>query len=148
MSKTRCLIHIVFATKRREMTITENHKRDLYAYIYGIMKNNDCFVHRINGMPDHVHILADLHPTVALADLVKDVKQFSHKWIKNNADKFPMFSRWGEGYYAASLGINDLDGCKRYIINQESHHGGCNLLEEMKQMALVSGLTWHEDDWS
>lgn len=130
------------------MTLTEEYKRDLYGYILGIVKNKSCYLHRINGIPNHLHILLDLHPSVALADLVKDVKQFSHKWIKDNPEKFPLFDKWGEGYYAVSIGVNDLASCKRYIIDQENHHSGRDLLTEMEWMALTSGLTWYPDDWS
>lgn len=74
MSKTKCLIHLVFATKSRKTTILMPRKAELYNYIFGILKNNNCFVHRINGMSDHVHILFDLNPSIALADIVKAIK--------------------------------------------------------------------------
>lgn len=147
MSKTRCLIHIVFATKRREMTITEEYKKDLYAYVVGIIRNKQCYVYRINGIPDHLHLLIDLHPMVALANLVKDIKQFSNKWLRDNPEKFPFFDRWGEGYYAVSVSADDMEDCCKYIINQEVHHRGCEMLNEMKEMATRYGLSWYEDDW-
>lgn len=102
----------------------------------------------MNGIPNHIHLLIDLHPSVALADLVKDIKQFSNKWIKDNKEKFPMFDKWGEGYYAVSIGITDLENCKNYIIGQKSHHFGQEFLAEMEWMALTSGLTWYADDWN
>lgn len=59
-------------------------KAELYNYIFGILKNNNCFVHRINGMSDHVHILFDLNPSIALADIVKAIKRCSTLWLKGN----------------------------------------------------------------
>lgn len=44
MSKTKCLIHLVFATKSRKTTILMPRKAELYNYIFGILKNNNCFV--------------------------------------------------------------------------------------------------------
>lgn len=147
MSKTRSLHHIVFGTKRRIPSITPEYKRDLYAYIHGIMKEKGCKVHRINGMADHIHILVDVHPTVAVAALVKDIKQWSSHWLKNNP-QFPLFSNWGAGYYAVSVGCEALDACRNYIINQEEHHTATDLIEEMQRIARINGLTWYEDDWN
>lgn len=146
MSKTFLLHHIVFATKRRENTINVNNKKELYAYIMGIVQNKKCRLIRINGMPDHVHMLVDLHPTVAIAELVKDVKQSSSRWLKNNP-AFPGFDCWGEGYYAVSVGVDGLEACRQYIMNQESHHGRLCLLDEMERMAHSYGLRWYRDDW-
>lgn len=148
MSKTLCILHIVFATKRREMTITEEYKRELYAYIYGILKNNNCFVYRINGIPNHIHLLIDLSPTISVSNLVKDIKLATNNWIKQNNDKFPYFTCWGEGYYAASISIAELESCKNYIMNQEQHHLKSNLMNEMEDMAKKYGFDWYEKDWS
>ena len=97
MSKTQILLHIVFTTKYRLQTIPLLHKRELYRYIYGIIRNYHCHTLRINGMTEHVHILLDLNPTVALADLVKKIKQSSSVWMKINP-YFNLFEGWNTGY--------------------------------------------------
>lgn len=101
----------------------------------------------MNGIANHIHMLVDIHPTVALADLVKDIKQWSSHWLKNNPN-FPYFDCWGEGYYAVSIGVKDIESCRDYIINQENHHFCRNFMDEMEWMAITNGLTWYEDDWS
>ena len=146
MSKTRSLHHIVFATKYRKRTIPEEHKRELYAYIYGILKRKNCFLHRLNGIPDHIHLLIDLHPTIALSNLVKDIKIWSNKWMSGNPN-FPDFENWGEGYYAVSVGVDGLEACKKYIIDQDVHHRGESFMAEMEFMAAKHGLKWHKEDW-
>ena len=146
MSKTRCLIHIVFATKYRKRTIPEEHKRELYAYIYGILNNKKCFLHRLNGIPDHIHILLDLHPTIALSDLVKEIKSSTTQWMHRNP-KVPDFEKWGDGYYAVSVGVDGLEACKQYIIDQDVHHRGEGFMIELEFMARRHGLKWYEDDW-
>jgi HlyD family secretion protein len=35
-------------------------------------------------MEDHIHILSDLPPTVALADFVREIKTYSSHWLKND----------------------------------------------------------------
>jgi putative transposase len=75
----------------------------------------------INGMPDHIHILIGLKPSMALADLVRDIKADSsthvnkNKWVRGK-------SSWQEGYGAFSYGHSQLDTIIRYIQNQERHH--------------------------
>ena len=145
MSKTKSLHHIVFATKHRDMTITEEYKKDLYAYILGIIRNRNCYLLRINGIANHVHMLVDIHPSIALADLVKDIKQWSSRWLRENSH-FPMFDSWSEGYFAVSIGTEGIDACKSYIINQERHHLGRDLATEMEQMAGENGVEWHPNE--
>lgn len=128
------------------MTIPYAHKRELYAYLFGIIRNMKCFLLRMNGMSDHVHILVDVHPTVALAELVKTMKQSSSHWLQQSSS-FPNFIGWADGYYAVSIGVDGVDACKNYIINQEIHHSSVDMLTEMQIMARDNGLTWYEDDW-
>lgn len=146
MSKTRSIHHIVFATKRRESTIPEIYKRELYNYIMGILTNKKCHLLRMNGRPDHIHILVDIHPTVALADLVKTVKQSSGNWLRNHPH-FSMFDKWAEGYYAVSVGVDGIEACRNYIVNQEIHHQDKTMIKEMEEIAKAYGLAWHPDDW-
>ena len=146
MSKTKLLIHIVFATEHRFPYIPQEFKRDLYNYIFGILKNKDCYTYRINGMTDHVHILIDLNPTIALADLVRDVKRSSSLWMKEN-ENFSNTAKWGKGYYAMSLGSDNLDACINYIKNQETHHISADFMMEAENLSVLNGLKWYPDDW-
>ena len=146
MSKTRNLLHIVFTTKHRRKTIPIESRRRLYAYLYALLKNKHCTVLRINGLGDHIHLLIDLNPTIALADIVKEMKRSSSLWMKNE-EEFKSFDGWNEGYYAASIGPSEETACINYIINQEKHHGLTDFLEEMRYWAMECKLNWDERDW-
>ena len=86
----KILYHIVFRTKCSEKTINQNHSTELKKYIWGIIRNKKCVLYRINGMEDHIHILSDLHPSIALADYIKEIKVASSKWMKESG-LFPNF---------------------------------------------------------
>ena len=146
MGHTKILIHIVFATKCRENSINPEKKKDLYSYIHGIIVNKKCKTVRINGMADHVHILLDLHPSVALADLVKSIKGSSGEWLKSNPN-FLKFKGWGRGYYAVSIGKEEKDICRNYIMGQESHHSNRELMEELETLIKAWEMRWYPDDW-
>lgn len=75
---------IVFGTKYRKATIPEEHYEKLYKYIWDIIDEKKCHLYRINGVEDHIHIFSDLHPSIALADYIKDIKVASNDWMKES----------------------------------------------------------------
>ncbi len=146
MSKTALFIHVVFATKRRERTIRSENKERLYSYISGLLRNKNCFVYAINGVEDHLHLLFDLHPTVALSSLIKELKISTNQWVKDTWI-FPDFCGWCNGYYAGSISPSHKKDCIAYIQGQEAHHLNSSFIGEMQNMAKKYGMTFHDDDW-
>ena len=114
-------IQTVFAVSNRMSLIQPAFKEDLFKYITGMVKNQKQKLISINGMPDHVHILIGLRPSMALADLVREIKADSTNFINKNKLVHGRFS-WQEGYGAFSYGHSQLDTIIRYIQNQEKHH--------------------------
>ena len=88
---TQILYQLVFTTKNREHTLTKTGREELFRYISGVIKNKNCHLYQIGGVDDHLHIITHLHPSVALASLVKDIKLASSSHIKANR-LFPLFS--------------------------------------------------------
>jgi REP element-mobilizing transposase RayT len=74
-------MHIVFIVQNRDCVIKKVWKDRLYRYITGIVQANNHKLLAINGMPDHVHLLLGMRPTVSVSDLVQDIKGGSSKWI-------------------------------------------------------------------
>ena len=124
---------LVFGTKLREPTIREEYSGQLYSYIAGIVKKQNCKLYAINGMPDHLHIFSDLHPSVALADLIKDIKLASSQWMKGSG-YFKDFTYWQDGYGAFTYSVNDKGSVIRYIENQKEHHKKENFYDELKRL--------------
>lgn len=90
---TQILYQIVFSTKERKPILLKENRRELFKYIYGIVENKKCHVYRIGGVEDHLHIVTHLHPSVALASLVKDIKVSSSIFIKEK-ELFAGFTGW------------------------------------------------------
>lgn len=91
MSSYRQIIYqIIFRTKHSQKTLKPEHTEILFKYIWGIIKNKNCHLYRINGMEEHIHILTDLHPNIALADFIRDIKTASSIWLKDSG-YFPHF---------------------------------------------------------
>ena len=74
-------IQTVFAVSGRLSLITKDFKEELHKYITGIVRKKDQKLISINGMADHLHILIGLRPSMALADLVRDIKSDSSEWV-------------------------------------------------------------------
>jgi putative transposase len=134
---------IVFGTKYRKPTIAEEHCEELYKYIWGIIQNKKCKLYRINGVEDHIHIFCDLHPTVALADLVKDIKVASNLWMKESG-KFPDFIGWQDGYGAFTYNIRERDMIINYVKNQKEHHKKETYDDEYKRLLIENGIEFDE----
>jgi len=137
------LYHIVFRTKSSEKTINQAHSSDLYKYIWGIVKNKNGVLFRINGMEDHIHILSDLHPSVALADFIKDIKVASSKWMKASGN-FPDFKGWGIKYCALTYSYKERDVIISYIKNQQEHHKHESFQDEIKRLFREQGIDMDE----
>lgn len=114
-------IQTVFAVSSRQSLIKPDFKEDLFKYITGIVTNQRQKLISINGMADHIHILIGLKPSMALADLVRDIKADSTAHLNKNKWVRGKFS-WQEGYGAFSYRHSQLDTIIRYIQNQEKHH--------------------------
>ena len=78
---TKLRYHFVFTTKGRESLIIPALKEDLHRYMSGIIVRQRGVVLEINGMPDHVHILAGLPPTISVAEIMKRIKGATSHWI-------------------------------------------------------------------
>ncbi len=126
-------IQIIFAVKGRENFIKPAFKEDLFKYITGIVRNKRQKLLCINGMPDHLHILIGLEPSMALSDLVRDVKANSSRWI-NEQRLLPWKFEWQEGFGAFSYSRSQRSVVIRYIENQEHHHAKRSFREEYLEM--------------
>jgi putative transposase len=142
-SYRQILYHITFHTKDSEKVLKNSGNDELFKYIWGILKNNNCKLYRINGIEDHVHIICDLHPSVALANLIKDIKVSSSKWIKEKGS-YPKFTYWAEGYGAFTLSLKEKDSTIKYVMNQQQHHKKISFREEYIQILKDNGIEFDE----
>lgn len=131
--------HLVFRTKNSQRVLSESELPLLFKYIWGIVKEKQSHLYRINGVEEHIHLLTDLHPSIALADFMRDIKTSSSGWIKDQGI-FPCFNGWGVGYCAFTCGYQEKDGIIEYIKNQQSHHKKETFREEYKRLLVESGV--------
>src|SRR2546423_1065313 len=133
------MTHIVFSTKNREPFIKPEIEPELFAYIGGILKNNECRLLDAGGTADHVHLLISQSKNIALSSLMKDVKKDSSSWIKTKGREFRNF-HWQDGYGGFSIGKADISNLTKYIANQKEHHRKLSFQEELIQFLDEHGI--------
>lgn len=84
MTGTNLLVHIVFSTKARERTISNEYRERLYSYIGGIIRSEGAEASCIGGVEDHIHFALKIKSNQALSDLIRKIKANSSKWIKEH----------------------------------------------------------------
>jgi len=140
---TQILYQIVFSTKNREKALIKDHREKLFRYIWGILKNKKYILYQINGVDDHLHIATHVHPTVAVASLVKDIKVSSSDWIKEQG-LFPKFKAWQVGYGAFTYSVNEKKALVNYIKKQEEHHKTISFREEYIELLKEHNIEFDE----
>ncbi|MGH7144569.1 MAG: IS200/IS605 family transposase [Planctomycetota bacterium] len=136
---TQFLYHIVFATKNRQPVLLPPGRPEFFLYLAGILRRRDSEILAINGVEDHVHLLVSLHPSVCLADLIKDLKLASGQWIRRK-EIFPAFRYWQDGYSAFTCSVRERAAVIRYIKKQEEHHKQVSFRDELKAFLVRAGI--------
>jgi REP element-mobilizing transposase RayT len=140
-SYVQVLYQIVFCTKYRRKVLTKPGRVKLYKYIHGICTQRRCILYEINGVEDHTHLIMRVHPSVAISDLVKEVKAASSRWIKRER-LFPDFECWQPGYAAFSYAPEALPNLRRYVRQQEIHHAAEGSKAELIRLLEERGVDY------
>jgi putative transposase len=136
---SQLLYHIVFSTQYRQDFIDPELREDLYPFISGIIRNERCSLLGIGGMPDHVHLLVRVRPTLTVADLLRSVKANSSRWVHERSETPRRFG-WQEGYAAFSVSESVAGEVCRYIQSQEGHHRRRSFEEEWVGLLIRHGI--------
>ena len=118
---TQIYLHVVFAVQGRRCLLSPAWSEEVFKYITGIVTNRKQKLLAINGMPDHVHILLGMTPSVALSHVVRDIKAGS-SWFINQQRWVRGKFNWQEGFGAFSHSRREIDNVIRYIHQQQEHH--------------------------
>ena len=140
---TQIYVQIVFAVEGRQNLIAHERKQELQKYMTGIISRQGQKLLAINCMPDHVHLLIGLEPTIALSELVGDIKTGSTNHI-NEQKWFPGRFCWQTGFGAFSYSRSQLDDVIRYIQNQEQHHAKKSFRDEYLEFLQKFNVPYDE----
>jgi len=140
---TQIYIQTVFAVRGRNCLIPKQHKDVLFKYITGIVRKREQKLLAINGMSDHIHVFVGMTASIALSDLVRDIKAGSSGFINEKKWVRGTFN-WQEGFGAFSYSRSQVDRVVRYIQNQEQHHRKTAFKEEYIKMLKAFVVKYDE----
>jgi len=122
-------IQVVFAINGRENLLLKPWSDEVFKYMAGIIKGKNQKSIIVNGVTNHVHLFIGLKPSMALSDLIRDVKNNTSNFINEQRFVWGKFS-WQEGYGSFSYAHSQIEPVYQYILKQEEHHRKKSFREE------------------
>ena len=142
-TRTKLLTHIVFSTKNRSPYLGVDIQPQVFGYMAAVLNESFGTTVIIGGMPDHIHILIDVHATTCVSELVRDVKARTTAWVRKEFDGLREFA-WQSGYGAFSVSESTRDTVAVYIKNQAEHHRERGYKAELIAFYDKHGLDYDE----
>jgi REP element-mobilizing transposase RayT len=142
-SFARVHLHVVFSTKGRLPTIRKEIGERLYAYIGGIVRNQKGALIVAGGTADHLHLLIQQGKQISIADMVRDIKANSSRWIHEEFDDTEDIA-WQTGYGVFGVSFSDVDRVRDYIERQEEHHRTRSFKEEFLELLKRHHIEYDE----
>ena len=138
----RCKYHIVLVPKYRRMIIYNRLRKDIVEIIK-ILLNRKPDVKIIEGeaCPDHIHMLLEIPPKYAVADIMGYLKSRSTLMIfdRHANLKYKYGSRhfWAKGYFCDTVGKNEKV-IRKYIQTQLQED---KLYDQMSMKEFIDPFT-------
>lgn len=136
--------HLVFSTKDREPWLAPTARARVHEYLGGVVRGLSGAPHAVGGVGDHVHVLAGLRATHCLADVMRELKSESSRWIHERLGLGGF--AWQEGYGGFTVSASHLEQVRAYVPGQEEHHRKVSFQEEYVAM-LRRGLVEYEEQY-
>lgn len=126
--------HFAWSTHSRVSLIRRDYRPRLLKIINEEVKRCGGWPIRHNAMPDHVHLLVRLPPTVNVSEFIGQVKgAASHRANEEIGHGFRLM--WQEGYGVLTLRQDEVEKVSRYIDDQEKHHSTGRLSHLLERTA-------------
>ena|SRR5574343_24541 len=137
--------HIVMVVDKRANVITENNEKRLYDYIGAFFRNRQSHLEIVNGVQNHIHLLVSIHSTECLADIMRDLKTATNRFIKKEK-LFPKFKKWQNGYAAFTISHYKVEVVRKYIARQKQHHYKTKFESEYKVLLDAHKIPYNPED--
>lgn len=137
-SYTRLTVHLVWATFERSPVLTPARARRVHGLLSRLCRTRDCSPLAVGGVEDHVHVLVGLHPSVAVADLVRALKVGTSQFIAETLGAVGF--HWQQGYGAFSLRDVERENVRRYVLEQAVRHERDDVIDDWEQTELPATL--------
>jgi putative transposase len=118
-------VHLVFVTKYRRKVFTKQILEELRIIFVDVCNDFEAMLMEFEGEGDHVHLLVNYPPKIAVSKLVNSLKGVSSRLIRKK--QYPSIQRslwgdhlWSPSYFAGACGGAPLSVIRQYIEQQDS----------------------------
>jgi len=113
-------VHLVFVTKYRRNVFTKEVLDDLKIFFEKVCVDFEAELVEFDGEDDHVHLLVNYPPKVAVSSLVNSLKGVSSRMIRKK--NYPSIKKklwggalWSPSYFAGSCGGAPIEIIHSYL---------------------------------
>lgn len=118
-TKFRLMVHIVWIPKYRHRVLKGKLAERISELIYECADANRWQVEELNIQRDHVHLLIQFRPNVAVSAMVHKLKGKSSRIIRQEFPELTEFfwgnSFWADGFFAETSGRCSEKAMRNYI---------------------------------
>jgi putative transposase len=118
---------LVFVTRYRRGVFTKQILDDLHEILAKVCTDFQAELVEFDGEDDHVHLLVNYPPKVAVSALVNSLKGVSSRMIRKK--NYPSVRKrlwgdalWSPSYFAGSCGGAPIEILRQYIEQQKTPH--------------------------
>jgi len=120
-------VHLVFVTKYRRNVFTKSILDDMRNIFASVCHDFEAELVEFDGEDDHVHLLVNYPPKVAISSLVNSLKGVSSRMLRKK--NYPSIRKklwgnalWSPSYFAGSCGGAPIGIIRQYIEQQKTPH--------------------------
>ena len=119
--------HLVLVTKYRQPFINREIMNRLDEIVSQTCQKWSISLVEFNGESDHIHVLIDYPPDIALSKFVANLKTVTSRLIRRDfREHIQQFHQkeafWTGAYFVASTGGVTLEQLKKYVRSQDAPH--------------------------
>ncbi len=120
-------VHLVFVTKYRHGVFTRAVLDDLRGIFAKVCRDFEAELVEFDGEDDHVHLLVNYPPKMAVSMLVNSLKGVSSRLVRKRnypsvRKKLSGGALWSPSYFASSCGGAPIEIIRQYIEQQQTPH--------------------------
>ena len=118
-------VHLVFVTKYRRGVFNQAIRDELQGIFSAVCADFEATLVEFDGEDDHVHLLINYPPKVAVSNLVNSLKGVSSRLIRKKnypsiTNKLWAGALWSPSYFAGSCGGAPISIIRQYIEQQKT----------------------------
>ena len=113
-------VHLVFVTRYRRQIFDHDATEKLRTYFSNVCADFEAELVEMDGEPDHVHLLINYPPKLAISSLVNSLKGVSGRLLRRDRPDIAVRYYykgvlWSPGYFASSCGGAPISVIRQYI---------------------------------